>query len=191
MGMQPLDFIRKWKAVELAESAASHSHFIDLCNLLGEEAPTDADRDGSWYCFERGAINTTGSKGWADVWRRECFGWEYKGKHKDLTAAFVQLQRYALALENPPLLIVCDFDNFRIRTNWTNSVSKSYDFTLNDLRDAEVRQTLKWAWSDPEKLKPGKTRAELTEEAAAEFAAPRQCLYPFFLDPNKMCLPSL
>jgi hypothetical protein len=79
----------------------------------------------SWYCFERGATKTTGGKGWADVWKRECFGWEYKGKHKDLTAAFVQLQRYALALENPPLLIVCDFDSFRIRTNWTNSVSES------------------------------------------------------------------
>ena len=54
MGMQPLDFIRKWKAVELTESAASQFHFIDLCNLLGEETPTDADGDGSWYCFERG-----------------------------------------------------------------------------------------------------------------------------------------
>jgi hypothetical protein len=67
-----------------------------------EPTPTDVDPDGSWYCFERGATKTTGGKGWADVWKRECFGWEYKGKHKDLTAAFVQLQRYALALENPP-----------------------------------------------------------------------------------------
>jgi hypothetical protein len=170
MGMQPIDFITKWRAIELTESAASHSHFIDLCNLLGEETPTDADRDGSWYCFERGATKTTGGKGWADVWKRECFGWEYKGKHKDLTAAFVQLQRYALALENPPLLVVCDLDRFRIHTNWTNSVSEVHEFGLNDLRDAKVRQTLKCVWSDPEKLKPGKTRAALTEEAAAEFA---------------------
>jgi hypothetical protein len=125
MGIQPIDFIKKWKAVELTESAASHSHFIDLCHLLDEPTPTDVDPDGSWYCFERGATKTTGGEGWADVWKRECFGWEYKGKHKDLTAAFVQLQRYALALENPPLLIVCDFDSFRIRTNWTNSVSES------------------------------------------------------------------
>jgi hypothetical protein len=170
MGMQPLDFIRKWKAVELTESAASQSHFIDLCSLLGEETPTDADRDGSWYCFERGATKTTGGEGWADVWKRECFGWEYKGKRKDLNAAFVQLQQYALALENPPLLVVCDLNRFEIHTNWTNSVSEIHRFALDDLHDSKVRQTLKWAWSEPEKLKPGKTRAMLTEEAAAEFA---------------------
>ena len=68
MGMQSIDFISKWKAIELTESAASHSHFIDLCHLLDEPTPTDADHDGSWYCFERGATKTTGGKGWADVW---------------------------------------------------------------------------------------------------------------------------
>jgi type II restriction/modification system DNA methylase subunit YeeA len=38
------------------------------------------------------------------------------------------------------------------------------------LRDANVRQKLKWVFSDPERFKPGKTRQALTEEAAAEFA---------------------
>jgi len=98
------------------------------------------------------------------------FGWEYKGKRKDLDAAFAQLQQYALALENPPLLVVCDLDRFRIRTNWTNSVSEVHEFALDDLRDAAVRQKLKWVLSDPERLKPGKTRQALTEQAAAEFA---------------------
>src|ERR1700730_6477987 len=121
--MQPIDFISKWKAITQTERAVSHSHFIDLCKLLNEESPTDADHDGSKYCFERGASKTTGKRGWADVWKKECFGWEYKGKHKDLTAAFVQLQQYAPALDNPPLLIVCDFVNLKIRTTWTNSVS--------------------------------------------------------------------
>src|SRR5437868_4671117 len=108
MPAQPIDFIDKWKAVELTERAAAQSHFNELCHLLGVKSPTDADHDGSWYCFERGATKTTGGEGWADVWKRECFGWEYKGKRKDLNAAFVQLQQYALALENPPLLVVCD-----------------------------------------------------------------------------------
>ena len=174
--MQPTEFISKWKAIDLTESAASHSHFIDLCRLLEEETPTDADRDGSWYCFERGATKTTGGKGWADVWKRECFGWEYKGKHKDLTAAFVQLQQYSPALDNPPLLIVCDFLNIKIRTTWTNSISTLYEFKIDDLRDAGVRQRLKWMWSAPERLRPDKTRAELTEEAAAEFATLAQRL---------------
>ena len=42
------------------------------------------------------------------MWKRHCFAWEYKGKHANLDVAFVQLRQYALALENPPLLIVSD-----------------------------------------------------------------------------------
>ncbi len=138
--------------------------------MLDEPSPTDADPKGEWYAFERGATKTTGGEGWADVWKRGHFGWEYKGKRKDLDAAFVQLQQYALALENPPLLVVCDLDRFRIHTNWTNSVSEIHEFGLNDLRDAAIRQKLKWVLSDPERLKPGKTRQALTEKAAADFA---------------------
>ena len=55
--------------------------------------------------------------GWADVWKRHHFAWEYKGKRANLDAAFGQLRLYALALENPPLLIVSDMLRFRIRTN--------------------------------------------------------------------------
>ncbi|UPJ48502.1 class I SAM-dependent DNA methyltransferase [Bradyrhizobium sp. 200] len=168
--MTPDEFIRKWKNVELKERAAAHSHFIDLCRMLDEPAPTDVDPKGEWYAFERGATKTTGGEGWADVWKRDHFGWEYKGKRKDLKAAFAQLQQYALALENPPLLVVCDMDRFEIHTNWTNSVSAVHEFGLDDLRDANVRQKLKSVFSDPERLRPGKTRQALTEEAAAEFA---------------------
>lgn len=169
-------FIQKWKSVELKERAAAQSHFIDLCRMLDEPAPTDVDPKGDWYAFERGATKTTGGEGWADVWKRDHFGWEYKGKRKDLKAAFAQLQQYALALENPPLLVVCDMDRFEIHTNWTNSVSVVHGFTLDDLRDPDVRQKLKWVFSDPERLKPGKTRQTLTEEAAAEFATLAQKL---------------
>jgi hypothetical protein len=90
------------------------------------------------------------------VWQRGHFGWEYKGKHKDLKAAYVQLQQYAVALENPPLLVVCDLEQFRIHTNWTNTVQQVYDLTLDDLYDPEKLQILKWVFSDAERLKPGK-----------------------------------
>ena len=40
------------------------------------------------------------------------FAWEYKGKRANLDAAFTQLRQYALALENPPLLIVSDMAQF-------------------------------------------------------------------------------
>jgi type II restriction/modification system DNA methylase subunit YeeA len=168
--MHSAEFIAKWHAVELTERAAAQSHFRDLCELLGEKAPTDADPVGEHYAFEKGATKTTGGEGWADVWKQGCFGWEYKGRGKDLRAAYAQLQRYAPALENPPLLIVCDLARFEIHTNWTNTVSQTYELALDELADPRKLRWLKWAFTDPERLKPGLTRQTLTEEAAGEFA---------------------
>ena len=90
--MTPDQFVRKWKSVELKERSAAQSHFIDLCAMMEEPAPTDADPKGEFYAFERGATKSTGGEGWADVWKRGHFGWEYKGKRKDLDAALSQLQ---------------------------------------------------------------------------------------------------
>ena len=174
--MTPGEFIAKWRASELKERSAAQEHFIDLCRLLGEPTPAEADPTGEHYCFERGARKDTGGAGWADVWKRHCFAWEYKGKHADLDAAFNQLRQYALALENPPLLIVSDMARFRIRTNWTNSVSLTHEFGLEDLADAATRDKLKWAMSDPARLRPGESRQALTERAAATFAVLAQSL---------------
>ena len=174
--MTPGAFIAKWRASELKESSAAQEHFIDLCRLLGEPTPAEADPTGEHYCFERGARKDGGGGGWADVWRRHCFAWEYKGKHANLDAAFNQLRQYASALENPPLLIVSDMARFRIRTYWTNSVSVTHEFVLDDLADAACRDKLKWAMSDPERLRPGESRQALTERAAATFAELAQSL---------------
>jgi len=86
------------------------------------------------------------------------------------------LASFSNTLENPPLLVVCDLDSFRIRANWTNTVSEAYEFVLDDLRDPAIRTKLKWTLSDPEKLRPRKTRQALTEGAAASFAALAQRL---------------
>jgi hypothetical protein len=101
--MTPEQFIAKWQAADLKERAAAQSHFSDLCRLLDEPTPTDADPKGEWYAFEKGATKTTGGDGWADVWKRGCFGWEYKSRGRSLDEAIDQLKRYALALENPHL----------------------------------------------------------------------------------------
>ena len=169
--MTPTTFIDKWRAADLKERSGSQEQFIDLCRLLGEPTPAEADPKGQSYCFERGARKDTGGDGWADIWKRHCFAWEYKGKHANLNAAFNQLRQYALALENPPLLIVSDMVRFRIRTNWTNSVSETHEFTLDDLADRATRDKLKWAMSNPERLRPGDSRQALTERAAATFAS--------------------
>ena len=71
----------------MKERSASKEHVIGLSHLLGEPTPADADPAGEWYCFERGARKDTGGDGWADVWKRGCFAWEYKGRRTDLDAA--------------------------------------------------------------------------------------------------------
>ncbi len=168
--MTPAEFIQKWRAAELKERTAAQEHFLDLCELLDIEKPASADPKGEWFTFEKGASKTGGGEGWADVWRKECFAWEYKGKKKDLDRAFAQLQQYAIALDNPPLLIVSDMDRFRIHTNWTNTVQEVHEFALDDLLDGGTRDLLRNCFLDPERLKPAKTRQMLTEEAAEEFS---------------------
>lgn len=81
----------------------------------------------------KGRKRPGGGDGWADVWRRHCFAWEYKGKHKDLNAALRQLQQYALALENPQLLIVSDMETIEIHTNFPNTVNVTHRLTLDGL----------------------------------------------------------
>jgi type II restriction/modification system DNA methylase subunit YeeA len=169
--MTPQQFISKWINSPLKERAAAQEHFVDLCRMLGEPTPAEADPTGKDYGFEVGATKTSGGNGFADVFKRGFFAWEYKKTKANLDTAFVQLQRYAIALDNPPLLIVSDIGTtIRIHTNWTNSVSKVYTIPIAELGDPEKRGWLKAALSDPEELRPTKTRQQLTEQVAGEFA---------------------
>ena len=65
-----------------------------------------------------------------------------------------------------------------------NSVSKTHTIELDDLTDAATRNKLKWAFSDPERLRPGVTRQSLTEQAAESFATVAQALRGRGHDPN-------
>jgi type II restriction/modification system DNA methylase subunit YeeA len=168
----PQEFAAKWKASELRESAGAQSHFNDLCALIHERTPAEADPKGEWFTFEKGAQKAQGGKGWADVWRKGRFGWEYKGKHKDLDAAYAQLLQYAPALDSPPLLIVSDMETIRIHTHFTNAVHQVHDITLDGLTGPDsprLVRMLRDAFNNTDALKPGQTREDITQEAAKEF----------------------
>ena len=186
--MDAAGFARKWIASKRTERAASQDHFLNLCALLGEETPNDADPTGDFYAFEKGAERTSAGDGFADVWLKDHFGWEYKGKRKDLRAAYKQLLDYHEALGQPPLLVVCDLERFEVHTKWTGFESWTYKFDLTDLTsDEPVRVTasrgepasgagsftalevLKALWEEPERLKPVRTTEQITAEAAELF----------------------
>lgn len=175
--MTPHQFVVKWKASTLKERSASQEHFIDLCRLIGQPTPAEADPNGDHFTFERGASKTGGGEGWADVWKKGCFAWEYKGKRKDLNAAFAQIQRYAIALENPPLLVVSDMETIIIHTNWTNTVQDIHTIAIEELEKPEVRQKLVWLFTEPERFRPGTTREMVTAQAAEAFASLAQRLH--------------
>lgn len=167
--MTPAAFIDKWSRSELRERQGSQEHFIDLCRLLGEPTPAEEDATGQSYCFERGATKVGGGDGWADVWRRGKFGWEYKGKHKDLNAALRQLQIYAPDLENPPYLVVSDMERIIVHTNWTNTVRRTITFGFDDLREPANLEQLRQVFRGSDALKPGLSPQELTAKVAARF----------------------
>jgi len=171
--LTPATFARKWATSTRTERAASQEHFIDICRMIGVPTPNEADPTGDTYAFEKGAGKVAGGDGFADVWKRGHFAWEYKGKRKDLAAAYQQLLQYREALDNPPLLVVSDLDRFEVHTNFTNTPATVHTFTLQDLLEhpEEPLRVLRAVMERPEDLRPGKTRDDLTAEAAAQFAS--------------------
>lgn len=167
--MTPQDFIAKWRNGG-DERRDFQSFFDDLCRLMNHPTPREADPEHKWFTYEYGASKTSGGEGWADAWKRGYFGFEAKGTGKDLGKAYAQLKMYADALENPPLLIVSDLQRFEIHTNFTNAVKQVHRFTVEDLANHDTRRLLAAAFNDPQQLRPGTSRADITKEAAAKFA---------------------
>ncbi len=186
--MNPSEFAAKWSGSTRTERAASQEHFIDLCRMLSQQTPNEADASGSEYAFEKGAEKVGGGDGFADVWKRGHFAWEYKGKRKNLEAAYQQLLQYREALENPPLLVVCDLDRFEVHTNFTGTAKRVYRFTLADLasQPEEPLRVLRALMTDPGALKPSTTREQLTEEAAQKFAQLAKTLRGRGHDPHRV-----
>ncbi len=188
------EFVAHWRAVDLSERSAAQSHFLDLCELLGQPKPADADPSGVFYTFEKGVSKTTGGEGFADVWYRGHFAWEYKGKHKDLHAAYQQLLQYREDLENPPLLVVCDLDRFEAHSNFTGTAKRVYAFSLADLlspvplaacHGLPALEVLRDLFVDPERLRPQQSTAQVTETAAREFATLAESLRRSGADPEE------
>ena len=98
------------------------------------------------------------------------FGWEYKGKHKDLDAAYKQLLLYRESLENPPLLVVCDMDRIIVHTNFTNTPARIHEISLINLSDPRNLEIVDAIFHDPSKLQPGVTSQAITQKAASKVA---------------------
>lgn len=168
--MTPQDFIARWgpggPASGLNEEQGAQSHFLGLCELLGVAKP--GNEPG--YLFEQGSRLAGQASGYADVYKRGAFAWENKAPGKNLDQALKQLQAYSLALDNPPLLVVCDRLHIRIHTQFNGHPSERHDIALADLALHDQRELLRRVWTAPESFRPRTTNRDITEAAAKSFA---------------------
>ena len=183
--LSPQEFVAKWRKATLKESAAAQEHFIDLCHLVGHPTPAEADPTGQTFTFEAGASKQRGGQGWADVWKKGYFAWEYKGKHKNLDQAYQQLLQYREALLNPPLLVVSDIDQIVVHTNFTNTVKQVVRIGLDDLLRPEGLAQLRAVFLSPETFRVPQTPERVTQEAAREFARLADLLRKYGEDPQR------
>jgi type II restriction/modification system DNA methylase subunit YeeA len=181
--MTPAEFKLKWSRFQGKETSGYAEHFNDLCALLGQPTPAEDDPSGKdSFCFQKRVVkdaefdldtpdaSAPEERGFADVWKRGFFAFEYKGKKKDLDAAYKQLLRYRESLENPPLLIVCDFDRYIVKTNFNGTVQEKYEFINDTIDQPENLRVLRALFENPDALKPKHTTAEVTEKLAAKIA---------------------
>jgi type II restriction/modification system DNA methylase subunit YeeA len=184
--MTAAEFKKKWSRYQGKETSAYQGHFDDLCRLLGQPTPAEADPSGAdFFCFQKRVVKDAelfelhetpdasepNERGFADVWKKSCFAWEYKGKKKNLDEAYKQLLRYRESLLNPPLLVVCDFDRYIVKTNFNGTVQEVYEFTNDQIDRPENLRTLRALFENPDFLKPQRTTAQVTEKVAAQIAA--------------------
>lgn len=183
--LTPHDFVFNWRNTTLTERSGYQQHFMGLCALVGHPTPIEVDSKGESFTFEAGADKQSGGKGWADVWKKGYFAWEYKGNHKNLTKAYDQLLQYRESLQNPPLLVVSDFTQIHIHTNFTNTVKRIITLTLDDLLTPEGLATLRKLFYEPESFRSDETPEQVTQKAAVQFGRLSRMLAEKGVDPNE------
>src|SRR5947208_3132590 len=176
--MTAAEFKKKWSRYQGKETSAYQGHFDDLCRLLGQPTPAESDPSGNdFFCFQKRVVKDAelsnvetpdasepAVRGFADVWKKNFFAWEYKGKKKNLDEAYKQLLRYRESLQNPPLLVVCDFDRFIVKTNFNGTVQDVHEFTNAQIDEPKILKLLRDIFTDPNYLRPLRTTAEITEK---------------------------
>jgi len=168
----PEHFIANWTHNDLTERGGAQPYIEDLCRLIGIDPP----RSSKDFCYEKDLEKAKGGKGWADVWKRNHFGWENKKPGRNLADALVQLRNYAPSLDHPPLLVVCDRERIEIHTAFPGYPDVPITILLSDIGRPENLQTLRWIFTDPDKLRPLRSNSAITKEAAETFAELAQTL---------------
>lgn len=187
-------FIDKWSGVEASELSTSQSFLLDLCRLLGVDAPHPTPEQD--YMFERPITFVHGdgstSAGRIDLYRRGAFVLESKklrgpvqsrGFDEAMLRARGQAEGYARALPasegRPPFVVVVDVGRrIELYSEFSRSGAtytpfpdpRSHRIALADLARHDVLERLRRVWSDPLSLDPSREAARVTRGIAARLA---------------------
>jgi hypothetical protein len=187
-------FVARWQGVTASELSTSQSFLIDLCALLGVEAPHPTPEQD--YMFERPISFSHGdgsrSAGRIDLYRRGAFVLESKklkaashtrGFDDALLRARSQAEAYARALPagegRPPFVVVVDVgQRIELYAEFSRSGAtytpfpdpRSHRIALADLVRPEVREQLCRVWTDPMGLDPSRESARVTRQIATQLA---------------------
>lgn len=183
-------FISKWQGVAASELSTSQSFLIDLCALLGVDAPHPTPEQD--YMFERPITFHHGdgstSAGRIDLYRRGAFVLESKkirlgADTRGFDEALLRALSYARALPaaegRPPFVVVVDVgQRIELYSEFSRSGGtyvpfpdpRSHRIRLDDLRKPEIRERLRRVWLDPLNLDPSRESARVTREIADRLA---------------------
>ena len=162
-GMNPQQFVSKWRDVNFGERRASQELFLDICRLMGHPTPVEyGDEDA--FTFEKWVPG-----GFADAYLENRFGWEFKGSDSQLDGAFLQLLRYQVYLKTPPLLIVSSFRKILIRTNFPGLETVLHEIPVAGLAQPEHLGKLRNVFFAPAEFRPNRSLEDVTRETADLF----------------------
>jgi len=143
----------KWHVNRLKERSAYQTHFDDLCAIAGHPTPSEADPIGAWFCVEAPCKKRNGGSGRVDIWKAGSFVVSYKTSGADLDRAYNELldyQEFPDGSSNLPLLVVCDFSQIVIHTNFNSSAHRIIVLTMESLLTKWGQSTLRAMFFCPE-----------------------------------------
>jgi hypothetical protein len=86
-------------------------HNPTLSIFARHDDPIKADPRGESFTFEKGVTKTGGGDGFADVWKRGFFAWEYKKKKRNLEDAHTQRLHWKTRRSRSPVTLIASYSH--------------------------------------------------------------------------------
>ena len=178
MPLSLAEFVERWKAVNLTERSAGQSHFIDLCEILGQPHPAAADPNGDTFTFEKHVSTLLGRQRLRRRVEAGLFCLGVQGQAQGPGGRIQTTRRLPRRPRESALAGGMRHGHFRGPYQLHRDAPQRLPLHLDDLLTGAPTancalpplEVLRALFTDPEKLRPEAAAARVTEQAAAEFS---------------------